>query len=350
MVCGSVRLPTWDRFPYDTGSEGHQMKAIAIFNNKGGVGKTTFLCNLAGYLALRKEQKVLIVDADPQCNATQSVFADPVLEKLYTSGSFTVMDVVKPLAAGKGFTKSLHFEHSDAFGLDVLAGDPDMSLMEDLLANDWVNGTSGDLRGLRTTFLFNNLLSRCEEYDFVFFDMGPSLGSINRAVLIAADYFITPMSIDIFSLRAIANIGKSLRNWKKRLQRGLADVEDLDELEVPNAGWKLSFLGYVNQQYVRKTIRGRQQAVKAYDRIIKQIPGVVERELIDDGDSPTTSELHLGSIPSLHSLVPLSQTNHVPIFELKGRHGVVGAHFAKVKEYERTIGQIAERFLVKAGA
>ena len=46
------------------------MKSIVVFNNKGGVGKTTFVCNLSAYLALNMGKKVLVVDADPQCNAT----------------------------------------------------------------------------------------------------------------------------------------------------------------------------------------------------------------------------------------------------------------------------------------
>jgi cellulose biosynthesis protein BcsQ len=50
------------------------MRSITVFNNKGGVGKTTLLCNLASYFAIRLRKKVLIVDADPQCNATTYLF------------------------------------------------------------------------------------------------------------------------------------------------------------------------------------------------------------------------------------------------------------------------------------
>jgi cellulose biosynthesis protein BcsQ len=46
------------------------MRSITVFNNKGGVGKTTLLCNLASYMSIELHNKVLIVDADPQCNAT----------------------------------------------------------------------------------------------------------------------------------------------------------------------------------------------------------------------------------------------------------------------------------------
>lgn len=329
------------------------MKSIAVFNNKGGVGKTTFLCNLAASLSYHDRKKVLIVDADPQCNATQYMFDDPTIEDIYDKDAFTLIDVVKPLAQGKGFVKSLEPRRSTTFRVDVIPGDPAMSLEEDRLATDWVQATGGDIRGLRTTFLFSALLSKCAKYDYVFFDMGPSLGSINRAVLVAVDFFLTPMSTDIFSVRAIDNIGLALISWKKKLQRALDDIADsLDDLEIEDPHWRLQFLGYLTQQYTAKTIRGKKQPVRAFDTIAKRIPVRIDKQLISHFSNKQRASTHfnLGAIPTLHSLVPLSQTSHTPIFALKGSDGVVGAHFTKVREYEAIIREVAVRFQTQVEA
>lgn len=321
------------------------MRAIAIFNNKGGVGKTTLLCNLASFLALRKGRSVLVVDADPQCNASQSMFDDQTLYKIYTSKAFTLLTVVKPLSLGKGFADELTPRRSPRFGVDVLLGDPGMALTEDLLSSDWIQATGGDVRGLRTTFLFAHLLEKCESYDYVFFDMGPTLGAINRSVLIAADHFIVPMSIDIFSLRALDNISTQMATWKRRLEKGLDEVTDRSLLEIRDPTWHLRFGGYVTQQYKAKTTRGERRAVDAYDNIMKQIPGRVQKRLLDDlGAAGTASEYLLGSIPLLHSLVPMAQTARCPIFDLKSADGVRGAHFARVQDFEALMGGLASKF------
>lgn len=329
------------------------MKSIAVFNNKGGVGKTTFLCNLAASLARYQKMKVLVVDADPQCNATQYMFDDATIDEIYERAGFTLLDVVKPLAQGKGFVQKLKVRRSTSFGLDVIPGDPGMSLEEDRLATDWVQATGGDIRGLRTTFLFSQLLSQCENYDFVFFDMGPSLGSINRAVLVAVDFFLTPMSTDIFSVRAIDNISLSLSSWKKKLERALDDVSDsIEDLEVASPHWRLQFLGYITQQYTAKTVRGEKRPVRAFDKIAKKIPVRIEKQLIAHFTSHPrqVSSFELGSIPTLHSLVPLAQSARTPIFALKASDGVVGAHFTKVREYAETIQDIGGRFLAQVDA
>jgi cellulose biosynthesis protein BcsQ len=323
------------------------MKSIAVFNNKGGVGKTTFLCNLAASLSHHSKLKVLVVDADPQCNATQYMFDEVALDEIYEGDGFTILDVVKPLAQGKGFVKNLRFRRSQTFGVDVLPGDPGMSIEEDRLATDWVQATGGDIRGLRTTFLFSQLLSQCQKYDYVFFDMGPSLGSINRAVLVAVDGFVSPMSTDIFSVRAIDNISLSLSSWRKKLERALDEIADeVAELEIENPHWHLQFIGYLTQQYTAKVVRGVKQPVRAFDKIAKKIPVRIEKQLIANFTNQQTAQsgFSLGSIPTLNSLVPLAQSAHTPIFALKGTDGVVGAHFSKVKEYDENIRSIAARF------
>lgn len=329
------------------------MHSIAVFNNKGGVGKTTFLCNLAASLSYHKGMKVLVVDADPQCNATQYMFGLPRISEIYDDNEFTLLDVMKPLSQGKGYVEELIVTESPRFNVDVIPGDPGMSLEEDRLATDWVQGTGGDIRGLRTSFVFAQLLSQCEDYDFVFFDMGPSLGSINRAVLVATDFFIVPMSTDIFSVKAVENISHSLSNWKKKLVRAIDDIGDgVSDLEIDNPGWNLQFLGYLTQQYLTKTIRGKKQPVNAFEKIIKEIPKEINKRLVTPfTEKPRPkSSFAIGSIPLLNSLVPLAQTGNCPIFDLKSKDGVVGAHFSKVREYGEIIEGICEKFLTQCEA
>ncbi|MBB1139296.1 MULTISPECIES: ParA family protein [Myroides] len=319
------------------------MKSIVIFNNKGGVGKTTLLCNIASYLALKKGKKVLVIDADPQCNATSYMFTLEQLEDIYKREN-TLVKVIQPVQKGKGYIQgNFPIEKSNTFGVDVVPGDTKLSLAEDFLSKDWLDGKSGDARGLQTTFVFKDLLLKLEDqYDYIFFDVGPSLGALNRAVLVASDLFIVPMSSDIFSLRAIENISKSMSDWKGQLQRGLSDYCDKeDELFILNNNevkWNLEFIGYIAQQYTAKTNDGVKRPVNAYEKIIKKIPTVIEKHLV--ADNSKIEHIKLGEIPNLNSLVPLSQSSNTPIFILKSEHGVVGAHFNKVREYEDIISSI----------
>ncbi|CJL00889.1 sporulation initiation inhibitor Soj homolog [Streptococcus pneumoniae] len=327
------------------------MTSIAFFNNKGGVGKTTLLCNLAGYFAIEKGKKILIVDADPQSNATAYLLEEDMLGAIYEEDDDrNLFGYYESVANGEGYSDAEPpIYASKRFRVDVIPGHPKFALREDLLAQDWGSALTGNERGLRTTFAFNYLLKKVEtKYDLIFIDMGPSLGAINRSILLAADYFITPMSADLFSLMAIENIILSLNTWKMELEDGLKGYERRKKARFVQGSeeiaWKVKFLGYVMQQYKAKSTRGELRAVGSYDKIIQKFPSDIEdlEEKFGLGDMETTD---LGKFPSLYSLVPMSQTAHAPIFALNSKDGVVGAHFAKVDESRQMFSKIADNLI-----
>jgi len=328
------------------------MKSIAIFNNKGGVGKTTLLCNLAAHYAIKKHQKVVVIDADPQSNATLYMLDDNTAFETYDKGSGTLNDIFVELRKGLYFNKPIPIIKSPRFKVDIVPGDPQISTFEDFLSKDWFDSIQGQPRAMRTTTIFVDLLAKLEVlgYDLAFFDLSPSLGAINRSVLLSCDYFLLPMSSDIFSLKAINNIKYSLQKWQSDFEKGIENHEInegspymVNEEKITS---NLRFSGYVTQQYIAKMKDGQRQAVGAFEKIIKQIPKSIEKQLIThfNPSKPIAFDAYnLGEIPNLYSLIPLSQLANAPIFDLGKDDGIVGAHFTKVKEYGDLLGSIATK-------
>lgn len=326
------------------------MSTVSVFNNKGGVGKTTFVCNFASYLAKKKNKRVLIIDADPQCNATTYILDPQKIIEIYYKNKGTINDVTLPIRKGKGYFTSIYpIITNNEFGVHIIPGDPKLSLFEDFLASDWGPTKAGDGRGIQSTLLFKKMIADLsKDYDFIFFDLGPSLGALNRSILISCSHFLIPMSSDIFSLRALENISISLSNWEKDLNEGLRKYKENEgeEFEFPlSPYWKIELAGYITQQYTTKTEGGKKRPVKAYDKIISQIPSYIKDNLGAHFINSISYNPNLGEIPSLHSLVPLSQVANVPIFALKGKHGVVGAHFYKINEYSDILEDLTTKFI-----
>lgn len=151
------------------------MKAIAIFNNKGGVGKTTLLCNLASYLQNQKGKNILVIDADPQCNTTTYALDEEQFIDVYYQEQpkiFTIADIIPPLEDGSGYIQEYETTKSSHFGFDMIPGNPRFAACEDFLASEWKDVKSSDLRGIKSTLLFTHFLTLCSKYDYVFFDMG----------------------------------------------------------------------------------------------------------------------------------------------------------------------------------
>lgn len=325
------------------------MISIGFFNNKGGVGKTTLLCNMAASLAINYDKKVLVLDADPQCNASAYLLPEEKIEQLLLGDDYASIDAFfEPVRRGKGYPETLpSIVRSERFCVDLIAGDPKLSLREDLLATDWSATKTGDPRGFQTTFALKELVNRLGNYDYVLVDMGPSLGALNRSILLAVDAFLMPVSVDIFSMMAVDNILKAIKSWKGDLSDAIESYKKKEGSVFQIAGkdvlWNLRFAGYVTQQYTAKKKGGVRQAVGAFDRIIAR----QQEELAELCKYFSTSleVAQLGVVPTLHSVVPLSQEVHAPIFSLGSKDGIVGAHYSKVHEAGEFYHSITKNFI-----
>lgn len=340
-----------------------KLGSICFFNNKGGVGKTTLACNVASYLAEKESLRVLLVDADPQCNATQLVLPDETTERVYAGGDTdpeisTLRDVLSPLLAGDA---SLAISHRPAepetnrFGISVLAGHPHVALLEDQLSTNWTQFLAGHLGGARVTNWNTQLLKHLkEDYDLIIYDVGPSLGALNRSILIGVDYFMAPMGCDIFSLIGIENIASWIEQWRRNYDQGYSrckedhgDALARYEGEVrPSSASMARFVGYTVQQYITKTIRDEKRATGAYEKILAQIPSQISESLGAVIAEPLTAQdVRLGDVPHMFSLVPLAQTAHAPIHSLTAKDGLSGGQYQQQRQYEEFISALAKSLI-----
>lgn len=337
------------------------MLTLAMFNNKGGVGKTTLTCNVAAFIAQRMKKRVLIVDCDPQCNATQLIMGEEYATGLYFSDDHdqkvsTISGILQPIEDGDSTISQeiIPIKSSEnRFGVDLIPGHPSFSIIEDRLGAAWHDLQGGDLGGIRktnwNTFLRDKIKDR---YDFVLYDLGPSLGSINRSVLIGCDKFMTPMGTDIFSILGIRNISAWLASWVDRYENGLqlCEKNTPSRLGAFGISSELSitsgYVGYTMQQYITKSKGGVRRPTKAYEKIIDNVPVEIERSLKTYlSQNMDINNLPLGDVPHLYSLIPLAQSVSCPLFDLQSKDGLVGSQGKQRDQYEEILGLICARLL-----
>lgn len=331
--------------------------SLCFFNNKGGVGKTTLACNVASYLAETENLNILLIDGDPQCNATQLVLSDDTTEQLYSPLGLANIDTLKqvllPLLKGDaslGTTHKVAGPDTNRFGISMIPGHPHVALLEDRLSTNWTQFMGGDLGGARVSNWNTQLLSHLKpQYDLIIYDVGPSLGALNRSILLGVDYFIAPMGCDIFSLIGIENIADWIAQWRSYYDQAYSQVIARHEVvlaeytgEVRTASSIMArFIGYTVQQYITKTIRDEKRATVAYEAILKKIPDEIATSL-GPFVAPrlTVEQVRLGDVPHMFSLVPLAQTAHTPIHRLTGREGLSGGQYQQQRQYQEFIGKL----------
>jgi cellulose biosynthesis protein BcsQ len=318
------------------------MQIISIFNNKGGVGKTTYIYHIAHMLE-RSGQTVLLVDLDSQCNLSSYCLSDQELERSWRSDrGNSIWNAIELVATGMGDIRrrrptKLVKEH--AFGeyenLYLVPGDIMLSAYEDRLGDTWVGARGGDVMSLRVQSAIYRYIRWCAEEvkaDVVLLDLGPNLGSLNRAVLAASNYFIVPISPDLFSIRGTENLGGKLITWRNGWDQCNGSRDYID-FELPVG--RPCFLGYVKQQHnIRDNDVGMTRGWNIFGQQVEQ---AVQQNIVGRLDSFgqvfrwRNGNFDLGSIPNLHSLVPYSQNARKPIFDCNSRDGLTGAHISRAR-------------------
>lgn len=326
------------------------MKQIVLFNNKGGVGKTTCLQHL-GFALEKKGKRVLFVDADPQCNLTSYICTSDQINSFWDKNQ-SIYSAVKPLIVGTGDIGDLVPYKIPNRNIWLVPGDLLLSDYEETLARNWVEVLAGREIGFRVTSSLYRLIckvSTANDIDYALIDVGPNLGSLNRAVLLGCDFFIVPLVPDMFSLRGLQNIGTTLKSWIRDWQ-GILDRKPSASSFAVQKG-KPTFAGYINQHF--NIYRGEEtQAWKVW---AEQVPGAIQNNVVDILKRIDTAlvldlngNLHkLGDVKNYHSLVPLSQTQRTPIFELRPNVDVRGTHIKMVDKCKDDYESLANLVISK---
>jgi len=312
------------------------MKKIAIFNHKGGVSKTTTAFNI-GWMLSRKGKKVILIDADSQCNLTLYSLGYKAFSNFYESGNKNnIKDGLDPAFSAKpNLIQPIEcLSVKKNVDLLLLPGHLDLTEYEVSLGVSFnfsnAFGVMKNLPGALNYLI--EVTSKKYNADFVIIDMNPSLSSINQDILLSSDYFIVPTSPDLFSLMAIKSLARILPTWERWAKSARPIFKDA---EYPLYKRTPKFLGYTindfNLSYGEPT--------KSFADIMNRISYAVENELIpalmkekmtldmekykeawkiqkELRKQRDTDSYCLAEISNFNKLIAISNKTSIPIFEL----------------------------------
>lgn len=320
---------------------------IAFFNNKGGVGKTSLVYHMA-WMVADLGIRVVAADLDPQANLSAAFLDEDRLEELWPEGDHpnTVYGCVQPLLRGAGDIADPHLEYIED-QLALLVGDMSLLAFDDELSIQWPGCMDGKRYSFRVTSAFWRIMQRAAETynsDVILIDLGPNLGAINRAALIASDYVVVPLSPDLFCLQGLRYLGFKLKQWRQEWKERL-DKNPLSEMKLPTG--RMEPVGYIVLQPFGRLDR----PIRAYHQWIARIPEVYRTAVLneneDRGISVTNDPYCLTILKHYGSLIPLAQEARKPVFYLKPADGAIGAYVKAIQsaysDFRKLAKEIANR-------
>ena len=323
------------------------MKILTVFNNKGGVGKTTLTYHLSCALS-ELGKKVLMIDLDPQSNLTLYGCSIEVLHNIWSKEDIFIdegFNAGKDTVSEEGLkeilssTRTIHFllkPTEDGFddlselppplhlydNLDLIPGRLTLHQYEDKISSRWNDAYSGDVLAIRTITQIRNIAHKYAEkygYEYVIIDTSPSLGTLNKVIISTADGFMIPALPDMFSLYGIRNIGNSLRNWKKNLDTIYSLISSEKRKSFPEKS--IQFLGYTIYNAKRYS-GGNMNLALAHYNYVKQIPDTIKEfipsDLYTNIPSETISEIigHESIMHAHNTVSSMSQKYRCPFWKV----------------------------------
>lgn len=325
------------------------MKILSVFNNKGGVGKTTLTYHLAHSLS-SSGKRVLMLDADPQCNLTiYSIQVEAIhsiweeedaciemgLEEFRKKNSAKKLETLNtnprslhyllmPTIDGTGEFESLPPPLKVTKNLHMIPGRLSLHEFEEKISSRWSDAYRGDALAIRTITRIRALAEQYGKeykYDYIIIDTSPSLGALNKTIISTVDGFFVPAAPDMFSLYGIRNIGSSLKKWHEEFEIIYKLISNDKRKLFPKSF--VQFLGYTIYNAKKYTKAGSKwNLAQAHMKYAIEIPTIIHQYIGTDlrvniDDEILAKPIGELSIMHTHNTFPaLAQHYRVPMWDV----------------------------------